>query len=1519
MPVIQVLTSLVALSLLNTDQISRDMSSGAFRNWDPSSYVLNVDAVANITLLFGEAKLLGPSPATPAMFAWSIIAWRLSSQGNAEENARERLIDAPNGSQVSQPPPSGIERSAVVIADLETHDLFDNIRPYRSLADAAGPQFVPLVQQFTDIAVTAFGTHVDQVSRDRIRLIFLQVLRAAMDAGVSDYSAEMVTAICAILEGGRNFRTWVDEGVSRQIDPIVSYFLEDEEILRSVLDDARIRFPYELPVFIRISSVLIRGDSPTRHGNTAFVDRLVDSKQFMHSIPQDFRGYSLVREEENLNFVELTTPFPLFRSASTPASQGQRRLMSSAVSTPSNGLLEMPPGTEGRIVHDSDFPYVALWEFQYSTLTYLVQLISTYPVSSSLVEVFTEQPAACESVSEVISVFADLLHSSLQGSEGICSNELLEALGITLDGGQDTVSIVLAIFEEEMPRLCKDPSNESSLELLVNCTHFLEALAIIAPQRVWPWLARSRLLEGDTNGGGLASILLGTEMVLGRYDFLLGCIRIYKSLVNDAVDRSVARKTPSKALSRFNATASSDSGTSDKIMGTILFTFGRTLASIYESSLSWKYADPSHRPEISVAICDVFTLVIQLAYGVDDAPKLTSKLTKLIAPVAEYIAELYLTKSEGSLPTSPILASLVIGITPDEDALTTSTGILWQRQIRSTLKFADVLVRAAILLQKPWTHLEQQFFKATPLLARLYGSSDKWKSQVVLLLETLVRGAVRVAEPDNATPKTGETMLTSGAKSDRQEPPSLLGHLGPRTAKNFLSVLSQLDEPLQVIDIQTNVWNLLSAVVTCKQQWFSLFLLTGSTPRESMRSKPDASPQSRNRALLKRALDGLTTLKFSERNTALPWEMYTAMLQFVASAQNNWSWAMGDLRKQKDFTQNLLTFLKWMAKQPRAIKTNGELLERSHQNKFAALACEVLSMYLHSSRQFGDITVLKEVVPCLGFLEDNALELPTYNESLHHLLQRRVETRFPGVTLANLKRTTLYPEAFGRNFFYDTELANQLLAFDGAWAGPQEGAGYAGDAEKANYNLGLVESQVQLLQSWKLLTLELSYVVGKDDRVSKILTSVVKKCMVANTESNLPEALFGQLMILRADLAFALLKKLVEAKVQIPEARQLLTPVWHAIRSSTGDFDSVYSSSVAQYYRSLLRILYLALNFQLIDPSAPAADVSFRSSFRGTVPSSHTDFSEAISNQLLEILADTVAKGFRSLANQIHADPSSVSPSDFALLTALLQRVIAIPEMNMWQSQAALLFANNNTVRYATSLFSWSDRLTLGNSDPIYGELSLLFLLSLSTIPALAETMAVDGVLSQLNTANLMNYFRRPNGMGPNDAPARLYSIWVKGILPLCLNLLLSVGPPVAGEISSFLNQYPTQLARAGLALNSSPSSRTHPTKITLSIASECHSLSLITAIIDNVRKQGPKLGIQVNDVAPLDWDKENVKEDVESWLSRKNALMEKVVAMDEREVAMLGRVGEDGRSELETRVVRELEDAGKCLGLNVG
>ncbi|KAI8943227.1 hypothetical protein NX059_001249 [Plenodomus lindquistii] len=1523
-PIIQVLTSLVSLAILKADAIFEDLSSGDYKQWEPSCYILNTVVVENITTMFARALEFQQSPATPAILAWGILLYILTGRASEEEQERERLLESqPSISQNPAPTQLALEECALAIRGLDG-TLFSEQVTYEALAShALDLGAIGTVAQFAEICVPAFGTDIDRISRDRLRLLYLQLIKITVGSNVVSYCDEIVTSSCTLLAGEKTFRNWVDSDASQQFDPVVAYLLEDEDVLRpSLLDHSRLRYPYETRPFLQFCSVLTRGDKTQQNGVPTFIEKLTNASRLMQAMPPGFSGYKLTREEENKDWVELTEPLPLFMPKPKSTIGSQRRLLLSNGSANAENTMSINRGTEGIRIDGGKQPEVAIWYHQHATLPYLCQLLSTYPIASQTVESFSKLPAPCTVVGDIIGLFANLLHASLRCSEGICSNDLLENLSISTDSNRDTISIVLAIFEEELLRLAKEPNNEASLELLVKCTQFLEAIVIITPHRVWPWLARSRLLEGD-GSGSLATVLIGTEMVLGRYDFLIGCIRIYKRLVKDAVQRSVSRKVPTKALSRFNAPAPSESGTSDKIISTVLFTFGRTLASIYETSLSWKYSNLDHRPEINIAICEVFTTILKYAYGVDDSPQLSAKLTKSIAPIAEYLVQLYTTASNADVLTSPILSALVIGVSSDDITLLTSSSALWTRQTRSTLIFSDLLVRIAVLLNKPWTRLEQQLFKATPLLARLYATSDVWKSQVVLLLEALVRGAVRVAQAGDADMADGDGAQSVRKQKDQQEPPSLLGHLGPRTAKNFLSVLSQLDEPLKTVDIQTNVWNLLSAVVTCKQQWFSLYLLTGNTPRESLRTKSDTASNTGNRALLTRALDSLLQMTPPKKGgSSIQWPLYTAMLEFVSSAQNNWSWAMGDLRDRKNFIQVLLNLLGWMATQPKTPRTNLETLERSYQNKFASLACEVISMDLHRAGQAGDITALKDIVPKLDFLEDNALDLPTYNSSLHSWLQKNFEKHYPGVSLSNLKRTTLYPEAFGKAFFYDAELGKQLLSFDSKWDGPREGAGMAGDLEKANFNLGLVESQVLLLQGWKLLTLELSQVVGKDERLVRILNGVITKCMLANTQSNLPEALFGKLMIVRADLAFALLKKLVDAKTSSPETRKLLTPVWNAIRATTADFDSVFSSESVYYYRSLLRILYLALHFHLVSDIDDSEETIHRSSFRGSVPASRHTLVESPSTLLLEILTDTVAKGFRSLANQLHAEPSSVSPSDFALLTALLQRILAVPEMSKWQSQAALLFANHNTTRFATSLFSWADKLTIshnGIQDPVYGELSILFLLSLSSIPALAETMAVDGVLSQLNTANITAYFRRAGGMGPFDHPVRMHSIWTKGLLPLCLNLLLSIGPPIAAEISSFLNQFPEQLLRASSSINSSASARAAHSKITLGAANEIHSLALLSTIIEDVRRQGPKLGIQSSEVMALEWDAEPVKEDLEAWLGRRGALGERVVPVDEREVEMVGRRGEGGGNELEERVWRELEGAAAVLGVGRG
>ncbi|KAF2746310.1 hypothetical protein M011DRAFT_425644 [Sporormia fimetaria CBS 119925] len=1495
-PLVQMLVSLLSLAVLKVDVVLEDLQNGNSSSWSPACYLLSGSVLETITNIFGRAKALGPSPATPPAFAWSIITWRLSMLATEAENLREHQTPGSTSGPLSAP--SALERAIEGLTKVDD-ELFDKKMPYQDIGETCTAYGVlEIVTQLLNLGMRSYGTTIDQVSRDRFRFLLLHLLRAGLSSRVVDYAPDVIICAHAIMTGDRTFRTWMEDDAPRHIDPITAFFLKDDEVLRPLLiDEARLRYPYELTPLLKFSSALTRGEKPSDDRLPATASMLTAMETFMQNFPVGPPVYSSIREEENANCVSLDHELPQFSSTIRGA-----KLLREKAHAGGEDSMVIPAGTEGVIVDDKSPPFVAMWRWPHSAMEYLVQLLSTFVVGSCKVEYTSQQPISLENATEIIGFFSDLLHSSLREDDGVASAELLNALNIGQDRSADTVAVVLAVFDDGLLLQSREPGNPDLLELLVNCIRFLQALALVAPNRVWPWLTRSRFLETQGNGGSLASVLIGTEMVVGRYDFLIGCIQLFHSLVEDAVGKSVARKATSKAVTRFNTATTSDSGISDKVMSNILLSFGRTIASIYEGAMNWRYIRLEDQLEINICICTAFDAVMRYAYGVDDSNVPRKKVTGVIAPIAEYLTQLYLPASANDLPTIPILTSLLSGASTDNSSFLTTSAGLWRQQTLKALVFSNTLVRIATLLKRPWTHLEQQLFKATPLLTRLYATSDLYTSPVVVLLESLVRGAVRAPDVD------GSRCLNGSQMANDVEPPSLLGHLGPKTAKNFLSVLAQLGEPLSIVDIQTQVWNLLSAVVSCKQQWFSLYLLTGSTPREAVKKKNDSSSGPlRDKALLKRALDTLANMYVG--NEPQDWKLYSSMLEFVCEAQNHWAWAMGPLRDHKDFIKKLLAFLRWIP----PTKNIGEALA-ADLNKFAALTCDVLAMYIHNSRQTNDITALKEVVPCLTYLSENALKCSAYNPSLHSRLRKNFEAHFDGLDLDSFKRVPLLSVSYGRNFFYDVELADKLLSYSSKWHGPKgKREGFMAEVERANVNLSLMESEIQLLQSWKLLALELSNLVEKDEGLARLLIKVVRDCMTSNSQSSLPEALFGQLTVVRTDLAFVLLQRLAQAKVNNAEARQLLAPIWNAVRAATPDFDTVFSSDSVELYRSLLRILYLGLQFHLTPDSANPEESSLRSSFRGALPASHNTIVEPISNHLLEILADTVAKGFRSLATQLHSNPDTVTPSDFALLTAILQTILAIPEMTTWHSQAALLFANSSTIRYATSLFSWSDRLVSQNKDPIYGELSILFLLSLSSLQPLAESMAVEGILATLNSANLLNYFRRRGGMSPFDAPPCVFLIWTKGILPLCLNLLRAVGPAIAAEISAFLNNFPEQLSRASNALNL----RSANTRITLSIASEIHSLALIDNILDNVRANGARLGVSAQGIERLEWDKESVREDLEGWLGKVGRLRERIVVVDERDAGLVNRKAQgEWENELEGRVVGELRAAAGCLGV---
>jgi nuclear pore complex protein Nup188 len=351
------------------------------------------------------------------------------------------------------------------------------------------------------------------------------------------------------------------------------------------------------------------------------------------------------------------------------------------------------------------------------------------------------------------------------------------------------------------------------------------------------------------------------------------------------------------------------------------------------------------------------------------------------------------------------------------------------------LVLANTLVRTGILINRPASQLESYLFKVSPLVARLYAIDKTYHLHVIKLLEALVLSA----------------------SSRDSEPPSLLGHLGPTTSKHFIRTVLDLDQPLDEERNVIAVWHMLSVVISSRQQWFSMYLLTGRPPRQSVTNGPADSGNAQARTLLRTALTALSTIE----NVPLPRAL--AMLQFISLAQNFWPWAMSDIQLKKyNFISSIMQFVDSLEAGLRIAKAE-QSLEVCYKTRMAAYIAEILAMYVYHARQMGDSTPKGELLPHIGFYVALGASAPLYNPSLHGNFRGNFQNKFIGCSVQNFKRTKLEIREYGRKYFYDLDLAGRMLRSDKAWTG-LKGDGLAEEMARANVNLSVVDAQVVSIQ-----------------------------------------------------------------------------------------------------------------------------------------------------------------------------------------------------------------------------------------------------------------------------------------------------------------------------------------------------------------------------------------------------------------------------------------------------------------------
>ncbi|OAX83904.1 hypothetical protein ACJ72_01735 [Emergomyces africanus] len=1486
---IQALIAIATLAFVKLRESTTYFETASHLSTIPESSISNApffmsrDHIGEINEICLKAASVGCLSAAPMLFAFAIVMFAvreiaLSTKEERELQQAQHAIDSFNSN--APPSPSRIPEQSIF------EDIFEKARNpafdddfVRFLVTSSVDKchvfdfIVVLVDSLRPISGAGDGGLLSRW----IRVELLDLIRASVEH--LDYIPEVVSSVLCILSGPTDDSNQASIlELNDGCDPR-SLFIQDPVLIDRIFRVAKSRFPYEATNFLKICRALAGSSIVNDDGLPYIAQELESMETYTQIVAPGFQGYQPIREDENANFVGLIQPLPMQETA---LSKNATEYESSSNAVVLSESCVIPQDAVGQVVNESK-PAVIMWHHDYNGLSFLGIWLEQATNSRR-----SEQEPDDEVLAEIIGLLADLITSaqliSKRNGTDSGAKRILEMASDGLDRHGDIISVVFEIFETALQNTISRRGSSRNLQPVISCLRFINALISVIPGRVWPFLSRSSLIGSDGKGGMLVTITSSIEATSGDFTFLQASIRMFDLLVDDVIIHSGVRRSAGRVSAKSAHLAEFSAGIPPYIMRNFLLALVRVMVEAYNSNTTWRFNDIYQQPEINTSLALTIEKILYSIYAIDDTSDLDSKLVGVFSSSATYILKVLRPTTIEELPFNPLLRTVLSSLQYSSSSSNLRGLLLHTRHVQSALNLSERLIQAGRLVGSPMSMLETQLFKASPVLIRLYALSYDYQLPIVSLLELLISYA---------------------ASESDHEPPSVLGHLGAKSSCHFLDCLSKFDRPFRDPALCVAIWDLLSTIISKRQQWLAIFFLTGSSARDSLKS----SDKEKSSIMTGQPFLGISLDLLAKIDTIQP-QIAISALDFVAKAQEHWLWATPQIKNHSEFFPKIVKFVASLDIRKYAP------LDQCLNTKIASLVADICAVYLHSAKESRDRAFFKMIIPLISWYSDNAVKVDGYNASLHSNLRKNFEMKYSGCKIIAMKRTGLEQAKLGENYFYDAELGSKLFGYDFAWHGTRD-QGFVEEVKRANLNLSLVEAQMSLLQSWKFLAIEHCADFMPDPEIQKSMARVVRQCLVSNSQTIPDEKIFYKVQQIRAEFALALLQRLSDAGSRGAEVFELLSVAWNATRFRNPSYETALLNNDTEYYGLLLNIIFLALQFHVAGHSRSKPEAVSRR------PKISSDLSI-----VLEIIKVVVAQGFRSLTTYLHDEPQKCSPQDFAILTAILQTALRVKDADRIFEQASFHLADSNTPRYAATLFSWSYQLTV-EGDPVYGELSILFLLELSCIPMMAEQMAADGILVKLSTFRLTDVLRQPNGCSPFDPIPRLYAIWNSGFLPLCLNLLYSVGR-AAPEVAAFINQFEGQLRRASASFSFGPPttasslSSNQPVlsqsakRLSLGMATEACSLALISLIINKFRAAGASTGVDAQNIQELKWNGMQVKDDIESLLEKRSVLRSRIVATNEKELAMSRREPLDRttgcQTQLEERIVKELQTTVMCL-----
>jgi len=365
-------------------------------------------------------------------------------------------------------------------------------------------------------------------------------------------------------------------------------FTKNEES-QKFLRRAKNRFPYEPIIFLKIMKALATVNVGVTH-------YLMNMDTYTQILPQGFSDYDVDDEDSDVTRIQLTNDLVVF----APRKAG---FLEEEYS--SRGGIVIPAGTIGEMISTGGSRPVVAWQHEYNAFPVLGRVLEQALIgdgsNSGPSHAAVGELGSGEAVTEIIGLLTILIACGNESAPGELSPaRILEEASDLVGRSRDVVSIIFDLLEAGLQAATNSSSAGKSTDFIVAAVQFVDALVPALPGRVWPYIARSTMLERHGRGGAFSGILSAVEVVRGDYEFTINCLRLYEDLVEEAIKSSVVNMGGSKSLSVVSMATSSvtRSGVSTAVQRDILLAWTRVIVDVFESYYAWKYINEEQKLEI---------------------------------------------------------------------------------------------------------------------------------------------------------------------------------------------------------------------------------------------------------------------------------------------------------------------------------------------------------------------------------------------------------------------------------------------------------------------------------------------------------------------------------------------------------------------------------------------------------------------------------------------------------------------------------------------------------------------------------------------------------------------------------------------------------------------------------------------------------------------------------------------------------------------------------------------------------